>query len=56
MATTIQRSDISEALAEFDKLSNDELKDLCNSSSNEKYDELVKQSEKVSVFGVNYSG
>lgn len=49
MATTIQGSDIADALAEFDKLSNDELKELCNSSSDEKYDELVKQSQKVSV-------
>lgn len=48
MAINIQRSDIADALAEFDKLSNDELKELCNSSSDDKYDELVNQSAKVS--------
>lgn len=45
----IQQSDITNALAELSKLTNDELKELCDSSSNEKYDELVNQSDKVGI-------
>lgn len=43
----IQSSDIQSSLTELAKLSNDELKELVNSTSNDKYDELVAQSERV---------
>lgn len=45
---TIQQSDITTGLAEIYKLSTDELKELVNSSSDEKFDEIANQSEKVS--------
>lgn len=40
--------DISEAMVEISKLSTGELKDLCNCSSDERYDQLVEQSQRVS--------
>lgn len=43
----IQQSDIQSGLAELSKLTNDELKQLLNSPSDEKYDEIVNQSDKV---------
>lgn len=43
----IQQSDIQSGLAELSKLSNDELKELVNSTSDEKFDEFVSRSEKV---------
>lgn len=49
----ILHADIAYALAEINKLTTDELKELCNSTSNAKYDELVSQSDKVSVTRVN---
>jgi hypothetical protein len=48
MATTIQQADITTGLAEVYKFSTDELKELVNSNSDEKFDEIVNQSEKVS--------
>lgn len=45
----IQQADIASGLADISKLSNDELKELCNSTSNEKYDEIVSQNDKVSL-------
>lgn len=44
-----QQYDVSSSLAELSKLTNDELKDLCNSSSDEKFDELVNNSEMVRI-------
>lgn len=44
----ILQSDLASCLADINKLTNDELKDLCNSESDEKYDELVNKSDKVS--------
>ena len=44
----VQQQDVADALAELSKLTTDELKELCNSNSNEKYDELVNNSAKVS--------
>lgn len=46
----IQQTEIASALAELAKLSSDELKELCNSSSHDKYDELVNQTDRVSNF------
>lgn len=44
----VQQADLVNAFAELAKLSTEELKELCNSPSDEKYDELVNQSDKVS--------
>lgn len=38
---------VTEAMAEISKLSTGELKELCNSTSDEKYDEFVEKSQKV---------
>lgn len=43
----VQQADVASALEELNKLSTEELKALCNSSSDEKYDELVNQSDKA---------
>lgn len=40
--------DLASGLAEIAKLSNDELKELCNANSDEKYDEIVGQTDTVS--------
>jgi len=48
MMAFIQRSDMEAALAEIAKLSTEELKELCNETSDDKYDELVNKTNKVS--------
>lgn len=43
----VQQADVTSALEELNRLTTEELKDLCNSSSDEKYDEFVNQSDRV---------
>lgn len=49
-----QAADIAEAIAEINQLSTEELKELCNSTSDEKYDQLVAKSQKVSLSLVEF--
>lgn len=46
----ISQADLASGLAEIHNLSIDELKELCNTSSNEKYDDIVNKSDRVSEF------
>lgn len=45
----IQSADLAEAMANISKLTTEELKEWFNSESTDKYDELVMQTERVSI-------
>lgn len=42
--------ELSSGLAEIEKLNNDELKEILNCESNQKYDDIVDQTDRVSIF------
>lgn len=50
----IHQPDISRAAPEVSKLSTEELKELCNATSNDRYDQFVNDSEQVMyAFGIS---
>lgn len=45
---SITQADLASGLAEINNLSTDELKEWCNATTDEKYQEIVNRSDKVS--------
>lgn len=44
----VYQADLQQISAEISKLSNEQLKELCNDTSDERYDKLLEQVEQVS--------